>query len=58
MHLFSIASSGTVLSLLSEYGIPVVAEKLSMSIGMLEDYVADIYKKLEMTKEISTGSLN
>ena len=47
-----------VLSLLSEYGKPVVAEELRMSIDAVEDHIAIIYKKLEIMKKLTTGSRN
>jgi len=47
-----------VLSLLSEYGKPVVAEKLRMSIDEVEDYITIIYRKLEITKKLTIGSRN
>jgi DNA-binding NarL/FixJ family response regulator len=47
-----------VLSLLSEYGKPVVAEELRMSVDAVDDYIAIIYKKLETTKELTIGSRN
>ena len=47
-----------VLSLLSEYGKPVVAEELRMSIDEVEDYIAIIYKKLEIVKNLAIGSRN
>ena len=48
----------SVLSLLSEYGKPVVAEELRMSIDEVEDYIAIIYKKLEIVKNLTIGSRN
>ena len=48
----------SVLSLLSEYGKPVVAEELRISIDMVEHHIASIYKKLEFMKELTIGSLN
>ena len=47
-----------VLSLLSEYGKPVVAEELRMSIDVLEDYIAIIHKKLENMKSLTNGLRN
>jgi hypothetical protein len=47
-----------VLSLLSEYGKPVVAEELRMSIDVVEDYIDIIYKKLESMKKLTIGSNN
>ena len=47
-----------VLSLLSEYGKPVVAENLGMDIDTVEDYITVIYNKLETSKKVTTGSLN
>ena len=47
-----------VLSLLSEYGKPVVAEELRMSIDVVEDYIDIIYKKLESMKKLTIGSSN
>jgi len=48
----------SVLSLLSEYGKPVVAEELRMSIDDVEDYIVIIYKKLEIVKNLTLGSRN
>jgi len=47
-----------VLSLLSEYGKPVVAEELRMSIDEVEDYITIIHRKLEITKKLTIGSRN
>ena len=47
-----------VLSLLSEYGTPVVAEKLRMSIDEVENYIMTIYGKLEITNKLTIGSRN
>ena len=47
-----------VLSLLSEYGKPVVAEELRMSIDDLEDTISVIYSKLEAMNKLTIGSLN
>jgi len=47
-----------ILSLLSEYGNPVVAEVLGMSIDMMEHYIATIYRKLEITEKLTAGSRN
>ena len=47
-----------VLSLLSEYGKPVVAEKLRISIDVLEDYITIIHGKLESMKSLTNGLCN
>ncbi len=47
-----------VLSLLSEYGKPVVAEELNMSIDVLENTISVIYSKLENMNELTISSLN
>jgi len=47
-----------VLSLLSEYGKPVVAEELNMTIDALENTISVIYSKLEIMNELKIGSFN
>jgi len=47
-----------VLSLLSEYGKPVVAEELNMTIDALENTISVIYGKLEIMNELKIGSFN
>lgn len=47
-----------VLSLLSEYGKPVVAEELHMTIDDLENAISVIYSKLEIMNELKIGSFN
>lgn len=47
-----------ILSLLSEYGKPVVAEVLGMNIDMVEHYIATIYRKLEIIEKLTIGSHN
>jgi DNA-binding NarL/FixJ family response regulator len=47
-----------VLSLLSEYGKPVVAEELHMGIDTLENTISGIYGKLEIMNRLTIGSLN
>ncbi len=47
-----------VLSLLSEYGKPVVAEELNMTIDTLEVMISSIYNKLEIMNKVNIGSLN
>ena len=42
-----------ILSLLSEYGKPVVAEQLNMSIDTLEDHIEAIHEKLENVKRLT-----
>jgi len=47
-----------VLSMLSEYGKPVVAEALNMTIDTLEIMISGIYSKLEIMNELNIGSFN
>lgn len=47
-----------VLSLLSEYGKPVVAEELHMTIDALENTISVIYSKLEIMNKLTIGSFN
>jgi len=47
-----------VLSLLSEYGKPVVAEELNINIDALEYMISSIYSKLETMNKLNFGTFN
>ena len=47
-----------VLSMLSEYGMPVVAEELNITIDTLESMISSIYTKLQIMNELNIGSFN